>query len=903
MPNHLLFARALAILSTSLLISLPVLGADDGMKVTDNGYLDTRGFSVILYQSTYHPVFVDQKNTAMELILHGQRVATNGDVRLMPTPEQWDLVAQLKGRQADKEHNRLTAQLSFPTYEMDYELVVTAEPGGVRVSVNLAKPLPEKLAGRAGFNLEFLPSIYMDKSYAVDDTHFGVIPRSAQDAMQVVPRNPDDPMKLPYQEQWDKDKGYTQPLPIVTGNSITLAPEDPLDRVSISSDTAPVSLYDGRNRAQNGWFVLRSLIPSGKTEGAVVWHIHPDLIPDWTRPPVVAHSQLGYAPESAKVAVIELDPNFDAPKTAKLLHLQDDGSYKTVFEAPVSAPTPWLRYHYAKFDFSSVKDPGLYAIEYAGQRTDLFPIAKDVYSHAWQSSLDGFLAVEMDHVSVREGYRLWHGVSHLDDARQAPPNEQHFDGYRMGAQLDSPFKPGEHIPGLNVGGWFDAGDYDNIASDQYEVIQDLSLAYKEFDLKWDNLSVDETGRTVEMHRPDGIPDAVEQVKHGVLQILAQINSVGHPFQGIIEPTLREYTHLGDVASQTDGRIYSEKLGPHEIDGNFSGVPDDRWAFTTKRGNLQYGAAASLAAASGALKGWDDALSKQCLVAAVKLWADEHAHPTPNQARGVGGGGGFGQGGPGGANAAANLGRTGQGAGAEAGVVAQNAAGAAGGGAPGVGGPGGGGFGGGGMGVPDEWKATLELLIATNGGDVYKKRLTEMFPQQRFGTAGWMAVRTLPYMDAAFKKQVEDAVKVYVPQLDKDLAQTPFGVPPSLGTWGAAPSVADMGTRMYFLHKSFPELVGTEYTLRAANYLLGTHPVSSTSYISSIGTVSKLKAYGNNRADNTFIPGGLIPGYIIIKPDFPETIDDFGFLWFENEYTIGAASKWILAANAANALAK
>ena len=88
----------------------------------------------------------------------------------------------------------------------------------------------------------------------------------------------------------------------------------------------------------------------------------------------------------------------------------------------------------------------------------------------------------MDHVSVREGYRLWHGISHLDDARQAPPNEQHFDGYRMGPQLDSPLQPGEHIPGLNVGGWFDAGDYDNIASDQYEVIQDLSLAYKEFNL-------------------------------------------------------------------------------------------------------------------------------------------------------------------------------------------------------------------------------------------------------------------------------------------------------------------------------------------------------------------------------------------------------------------------------------
>jgi hypothetical protein len=69
-------------------------------------------FSVFLYDSTYHPVFVDQKNTAMEMILHGQRIATNADLRLMPTPEQWDLVATLKGRHADKANNRLTADLA-----------------------------------------------------------------------------------------------------------------------------------------------------------------------------------------------------------------------------------------------------------------------------------------------------------------------------------------------------------------------------------------------------------------------------------------------------------------------------------------------------------------------------------------------------------------------------------------------------------------------------------------------------------------------------------------------------------------------------------------------------------------------------------------------------------------------
>ena len=98
------FRRIEIIFSVFLLLALTAassaFAADFAMKVTDKNYLDTQGFSVFLYDSTYHPVFVDQKNTAMEMILHGQRIATNGDVRLMPTPEQWDLVAALKGRQA-----------------------------------------------------------------------------------------------------------------------------------------------------------------------------------------------------------------------------------------------------------------------------------------------------------------------------------------------------------------------------------------------------------------------------------------------------------------------------------------------------------------------------------------------------------------------------------------------------------------------------------------------------------------------------------------------------------------------------------------------------------------------------------------------------------------------------------
>jgi endoglucanase len=879
------------------------LAADFTMKVTDKNYLDTQGFSVFLYDSTYHPVFVDQKNTAMEMILHGQRIATNGDVRLMPTPEQWDLVATLKGRQADKANSRLTASLAFPTFDVSYTLEVAAEPGGIRVSINLDKPLPPKLVGRAGFNLEFLPSIYMGKTYLVDGSKAGIFPRTPNDPMIKVLPLPGEPKKAYYLEDWDKAKGYTQPLPFAEGKSITLGVDDSLARITVVSDTAALMLFDGRNRAQNGWFVLRSLIPSGKTNGAIVWHLKPDVISGWTRPPVIAHSQVGYAPGFSKIAVLELDPKYTGPQTAKVLRLTAGGAYQQVFEGPITPATPWLRYVYSKFDFTTVKEPGLYVIEYAGQRTAPFPISKDAYANIWQDSLDHHLAVQMDHVSVREAYRVWHGASHLDDGRMAPVVGEQFDNWNQATARDGKYKGGDHIPGMNVGGWYDAGDFDLEEPAQLSVIQSLALAYREFDLKYDELTVDEVAREVEMHRPDGVPDTVEQIKHGALLILAQFHNIGHSIRGTHEPDLRQYTHLGDGASKTDGRIYDSRLGSNEVKGDYSGRADDRWIFTTTNAVLQWNAIAALAAASDALKGWDDALAKDCLETAVTAWNNEKAHPTPQPAgsgwneaapeppgsgvlaasQGVSSGTQGGSNGPGRSATATPIGTTS--------VQTAPAPGSSRGDAR----------------IGQDWAAALELTIATNGADPYKSRLRELFRQmitpQQMGVRGWMAVRALPYLEANAKDEMREAVKSYRAGLDKQLDATPFGVPPSLGTWGGSGAVVDMAIRMYFLHKAFPDVVGPEYTLRAVNYILGTHPVSSTSYVAGVGTVSKTMTYSNNRADHAYIPGALIPGYIIIKPDFPECIDDFGFLWFEDEAVVAGSASWVVAGNAADAITK
>ena len=818
----------LTTLFLTLFFAISTSASTSDLHLTDHDTLETHGLSVLLFHNSYHHVFGDQKMSGLEIILHDQRIATNGDVRLSATPAQWDPIPDFQSRKRGSAADELIASCSYPDRSFSYRINVKPEPGGFRIAVQLDQPLPAALAGKAGFNLEFLPSLYFGKSYIVDNNP------------GIFLRHDGGPMERSL-------TGKPEPLPISVGSRIVLSPEDPLTRVSITSDS-DLSLYDGRNQAPNGWFVVRTLIPVGKTGEVVVWHVKPNIIDGWTRPPVVGYNQVGYTPGREKVAVLELDPRFDAPKTARVLQVTPKGEFHEVLAGEVKAWGKWMRYQYATFDFSSVRAEGTYVIEYAGHRTAPFLIKPNLYDNIWSLSLNTYLPEQMDHVKVREGYRIWHGDSHLDDARQAPVNYTHFDGYKQGPTTDSPFSPGQHIPGVNVGGWYDAGDFDLRTQTQTRVITDLVLAKEQFGVNSDDTFVDETARYVQLRRPDGVPDVVEQVKHGVILLLAEYHAIGHAIPGVIEPTLEEYTHLGDAASKTDGRIYNEKMGALETAGIYSGVPDDRWAFTTHTTALSYDLVGGLAAASRVLRGYDDKMADECLEVAKHVWDEEHKQPA----------------------ATFQYFNT-------TGSDLQNA----------------------------EVEAAVELLISTKGGEMYQKRLKELLPtiKERFGFLAGTAVRAIPFMDQEYKSQIADALTAQKPRLEQFLAQNPYGVPVTTGTWGGSGAVTRFGTEMYFLHQAFPEIIGPEYTLRALDYILGRHPVSNVSLVSGVGTQSKLIAYGNNRADYTFIPGGMVPGVTILQPDFPELTDTWPFFWYENEYVVDAATSFILAANAAHAETK
>ncbi len=842
-------SRNKVIAITALLAALFLLNTSDicqagDLKLNEQDYFEMRGFNVMAFENAYTGMFFDEKTSGIILIHHGVRTATGGAVRLKPTPEQWDQIPAMVERTVNKETNSVEISLRYEDFDFDSKVRVESQGTSVKISVHLGKPLPEKLAGRTGFNLEFLPSAYFEKTYIMDGKT-GIFPLYPSSPMQVRPA---ETQLRQFADHWtfdDRGRGeYIEPKPIAEGKTLILAPEDPERRIKIqSAGDGDLRLLDGRNVAQNGWFVVRTLIPADKTGKVVEWILTPTILPNWTRRPMIGYSQVGYHPDQEKVAVIELDKNDTPLASASLLRLSDNGQWLEEYKGDVKVWGDFFRYHYVRFDFSNIREPGLYRIQYGDQQTDTFQIGTHIFDGLWHSTLDVWFPVQMDHMFVNEAYRVWHGAAHLDDARQAPLNHQHFDGYRSGDSTETKYKPGERIPGLNIGGWFDAGDYDIRTGSHCNTVLNLVDTWEHFGLQRDQTLVDQKQRYVNIHHPDGKPDILQQIEHGTLALIAQHRAFGRAIPGIIVPNLHQYHHLGDGSTMTDNLPYNPNLKPYESDGLSSGTPDDRWAFTNRMAFNNYASIAALAAASRALRGYNDELADECISTAKRALADEQQQPQQNSGRR-----GFGRGG--------------------------------------------------------DMRALLQLYIATKDeqyADQFKEKLwstLERNPSRNMG----LAVRAVSHLDQEYKEKLMPFVEKYKAANEEMLTENPYGVTITTRGWAGNANVIDWAITNYLLHRSYPELIGPEYTYRGLSYIFGCHPYSNISFVSGVGVHSKKIAYGSNRADYSFIAGGVVPGILLIRPDFPENKNDWPFLWGENEYVIDICANYILLANAVQDLA-
>src|SRR4030042_1759418 len=142
---------------------------DTKLKINDLDYFETRGLNVFVFSNWYDGNFSDAKISSVEIIHHGVRTATNGDVRLNSTPEQWDPIPKFIERKINKDENCIEVYLSYPKYNFEYVVKVTGRENGFLLSVNIDYPLPKELEGKAGLNLEFLPSAYFEKSFLMDN--------------------------------------------------------------------------------------------------------------------------------------------------------------------------------------------------------------------------------------------------------------------------------------------------------------------------------------------------------------------------------------------------------------------------------------------------------------------------------------------------------------------------------------------------------------------------------------------------------------------------------------------------------------------------------------------------------------------------------------------------------------
>lgn len=795
-----------------------------GWSLNDQQYFEKPGLSVLVF----HDYYPEGKQGGIEIIQHGERIAALGDVRLEYAPGQWGKLPVPGKRRVDRAANRAEVPLRFEKEQVDY--VVRVEPDGdaIAVTVDFARPLPPELVGRAGFNLELFPTAYFGKAYQLGGTD-GVFTRQGN--------GPNI-----------RDKQGVRPVVLAKGPKFVAAPEDPMRCLVIESSSGDLLYFDGRSQDTNGWFLVRTLISAGATKGAVRWRIKPNAVPGWIRPPVIGISQIGYHPRQEKRAVIELDPRTGALGEASIFRVGTEKGLVPVLTKPLIRWGRFLRYDYALFDFTEVKEPGIYMVGYGDSRTSPFLISPDVYQHdVWQPTLETFLPVQMCHTRVIDRGRIWHGACHMDDALQAPPNLDlaYVEGYRQGTSTETKYAGDGHIPGLTRGGWHDAADHDLAGGAQAWATQLLALTREAFGLDSDQTTVDTVRRNVVLHIPDGKPDILQQVLHGVEYLLTAYRIAGHSFTGISDPNLEQYGTLGEPSTITDQRVFDPTLGSDEVKGDRSGRRDDRYAFTNRDTGLEYASVAALAASSRVLRGYDDALAKECLATAAKAWDFEHSHPPARFDNPY---------------------------------------------------------------VPEradiqEVIAAVELLITTHEAR-YGERLKALLPvvAERPDEAGWAAARALPFVkDEKFSNGLERILDEYAAKLKDELSKVPYGVPFRPQIWGVTWDIQEYAVRQYYLHKAYPQKFDRENLLRVLNYVLGCHPASNTSLVSAVGAKSMTVAYGINLNDWTHIPGGGVSGPSLIRPDFPELKEPFPFLWQQAEYVLTGAATYVFTVLAADRL--
>lgn len=785
-------------------------GSLENLKINDQEYFELPGLNVMVY----HDYYAIGHQSGITIVQNGTRVAANGDIRLFPIERPFPENGK---RVVDRDNNMISVNVSYPdsirqsTHDPRYgypdlDIICTVhvkgEGNSIHISVDIDKPLPEKWVGKAFFSMELFPAKYFDKSYYMDETP-GLFPRQINGPVFYN----------------DEDQIVIEPMAV--GKKLVVLPESPYEMITFETLKENLELVDGRSIRNNGWFVVRAPLRKGATVDAVELKITPAFEPNYRYKPVIQVSQVGYKPGQQKIAVLEFDKRENNPGDLTVLKITENGGYETVKTVNPHQWGQFLRYRYAQYDFSDIRESGMYTLKYGETLSNPFMIHDDVFKrHVWQPTLEYYLPVQMCHMRINDRVKVWHGLCHDDDALMAPTDHVHFDGYRQGSSTLTKYKPFDPVPGLNVGGWHDAGDYDLRVESQANTTRMLAFTWELFRPEHDETTIDQKGKVVEMHMPDGIPDILQQIEHGALTIVGGYKSLGRLYRGIICPTGRQYSLLGDGSTMTDNLIYNSRMDSSQRNGTSSGVRDDRWVFTEENPWRELNVAACLATAYRSLKGYNDDLANDCIETAKALW--------------------------------------------DGNLDSQH------------------------VGLVD---AAAALYLSTKDKKYLNFILSnkDLITENIRWTGPAIARIASKISEEQFLTDIREALKDYAEEVSKMVSETPYGVQYRPRVWGDGWIIQRFGINQYFLHRGFPDIFSADPVYNSLNFVLGVHPGENTaSFVSGVGANSLLVAYGVNRDDWSYIPGGSASGTALIRPDLPE-LKIWPYFWQQTEYVMGGGA--------------
>ena len=826
------------ILISILMLALPILGSAQDFKLNESGYFNFEGVDAMAFDDFYP----EGHQGGISFIMNGKRIATNGDIRFDETPGQWQPVPKKLKRNTEGQkivttlcypdssrHETGFNPMVYPDVQLRYDVTLEPSGRGFLITVDLENPVPEELIGKAGFNMEFFPGELFGKPWIMDGKP------------GIYPQQPNSPL-IEQKGYLDLSYGHfhngNAPFADIThlnadGYSPFLA-----DRI-VAEPYCVGRTFTSRPDDPYSRITITSLNADLKLYDGRMNHNNGWFVLRSEIPAGVTKGAVQWYVEPAVVKGWQYEP---VVQTSQIGYMPQQPKVAVIETDRRSEPLSTAELiKYGQDGEETVKT--IDVLEWAGDflryrylKADFSDVTEEgLYCLRYGGSTSSVFSIADD--IYERG--VWQPVieyflpvqmchMRVNEKYRVWHDACHMDDARMA-------QTGNHIDG------YVQPEDDMTRYNAMDVVKGLNVGgwhdAGDFDLRVESQSGEcyILSKAYEAFCPEIDVTSIDQKTHiveihqpdGRNDILQQIE---HGALSVVNG----YLALGRLYRG----IICNNLRQYVLLGDASamtdgviGNKDDRWVFTEDNPMREMRTAADLAASARVLNGFNDTLSVHCRNIATEIYSAYRQTVTKTDVRKI-------------------------------------------------------------MGLVN----IATELYQTTGKTEYIDFIVENWDLclDDIASCAWYLAPVEKVMKGQKKYRKEcaafkECLVRYHKELEAISAETPYGVPYRPSIWGAGWDIQSFGFRHYFLAKNYPEIFSPEQVFNALNFILGCHPgLNQQSFASGIGAQSATVGYGLNRADWSYIPGGVVSGTALIRPDFPELLV-FPYLWQQVEYVLGGGS--------------